>query len=124
MPDRSFPVAAIWENASSMQSLDLIANAGSRTDCGQAVILFTRDLLMGEGGRTVKFEGGPYHADLSFFLVDMDTGAGPAPHRHPYAEVFVPLDGTVLLRCGKQEVQVGSGTVVVVPGGLRHCFTN
>lgn len=70
-------------------------------------VLRTRDLLMKPPSRTVKFEGGSLDADISFFIVDTDPGGGPEPHRHPYAEVFVPLSGTVLFRSSDEERKPG-----------------
>jgi len=88
------------------------------------VVLKNRDLLMTPKSRTVRFEGRRFDAELSFFLVDMDPGAGPEPHRHPYAEVFVPLDGQVLIRSGDDELEVGSDQIVVVGRNVEHGFTN
>jgi mannose-6-phosphate isomerase-like protein (cupin superfamily) len=87
-------------------------------------VIEARDLLMAPGGRTVKFEGAALAADVSFFVVDMDPGGGPAPHRHPYAEVFVPLSGTALFRTGDEERAAGPDEVVVVGPDTEHGFTN
>jgi mannose-6-phosphate isomerase-like protein (cupin superfamily) len=88
------------------------------------VVLQSCDLLMTPKSRTVKFEGRRYDAEISFFLVDMDPGAGPEPHLHPYAEVFVPLDGRVLIRSDDDEREVGPGRIVVVGPNVQHGFTN
>jgi mannose-6-phosphate isomerase-like protein (cupin superfamily) len=87
-------------------------------------VLRTRDLLMKPPSRTVKFEGGSLDADISFFIVDTDPGGGPEPHRHPYAEVFVPLSGTVLFRSSDEEREAGPDEIIVVGPGTEHGFTN
>ena len=88
------------------------------------IVLNSRDLLMTPRSRTIRFEGRRFDAELSFFLVDMDPGAGPQPHRHPYAEVFVPLDGQVLIRSGDDELEADPDRIVVVGRDVEHSFTN
>jgi mannose-6-phosphate isomerase-like protein (cupin superfamily) len=83
-----------------------------------------RDLLLSPTSRTIKFEGADLDADLSFFVVDMDPGRGPEPHRHPYAEVFVPITGTALFRSGDEERTAGPDEIVVVGPETEHGFTN
>lgn len=87
-------------------------------------VLQSADLLLTPPSRTVKFEGGAHDADVSFFVVDMDPGGGPEPHKHPYAEVFVPISGTALFRCGDQTREAGPDQVVVVGPDTEHGFTN
>ncbi len=87
-------------------------------------ILQARDLLMKPPSRTVKFEGEALDADVSFFIVDTDPGGGPEPHMHPYAEVFVPLSGTVLFRSGDEQREAGPDDIVVVGPNTEHGFTN
>ena len=42
-----------------------------------------RDELPRSPNRTVQFEGEPYRAGISFFLVDNEPGEGPELHLHP-----------------------------------------
>jgi quercetin dioxygenase-like cupin family protein len=51
------------------------------------------------------------------------TGSGPPPHRHPWDEVFVVLEGELDVSIGDQSVsRVGAGSVVHVPSGTAHSF--
>lgn len=87
-------------------------------------VLAAADLLLRPPSRTVKFEGAGLDADVSFFVVRMDPGAGPEPHKHPYAEVFVPVSGTALFESGDQRREAGPDEVIVVGPDTEHGFTN
>lgn len=83
------------------------------------------DALESSGIRSKFFEGAPYGGvDISFFLVDVDPGDGPALHAHPYPEVFVVQDGEATFTVGDERHQVGAGHVVVAPAGVPHRFVN
>jgi quercetin dioxygenase-like cupin family protein len=72
---------------------------------------------------TVEFQGGDYGgANVSFFHGDAPPGRGPSLHRHDYAEVFIVLEGHATFRGPDGEVEVGAGSVVVVPAGEPHGF--
>jgi hypothetical protein len=43
----------------------------------------------------VEFEGGPYDADVSFFVGDLEPGQGPGMHKHPYSETCIVHSGQV-----------------------------
>jgi quercetin dioxygenase-like cupin family protein len=60
---------------------------------------------------------------VSFFLQASPPGHGPAPHRHPYAEVFVLHEGSGLFLAGDETIEAAGGSVVVVPAGEIHGFT-
>jgi mannose-6-phosphate isomerase-like protein (cupin superfamily) len=87
-------------------------------------VLTASDLLLRPPSRTVKFEGAGLDADVAFFVVDLDPGGGPEAHRHPYAEVFIPLSGTALFRSGDERREAGPGEIVVVGPQAEHGFTN
>ena len=87
-------------------------------------VLRAGDLLLPPPSRTVKFEGASLDADVAFFVVDMDPGGGPEAHRHPYAEVFIPLSGTARFQSGDERREAGPGENVVVGPGDEHGFTN
>jgi quercetin dioxygenase-like cupin family protein len=70
-------------------------------------------LLLPPPSRTLRFEGEDLGADVAFFVVDLDPGGGPAQHRHPYAEVFLPLSGEALFGSGHERREAG-------PGGSRR----
>jgi mannose-6-phosphate isomerase-like protein (cupin superfamily) len=61
---------------------------------------------------------------VSFFVTDTPPGGGPSLHTHPYAEVFVVLEGRSTFRLGDEELLVEAGNVVVVPPETPHGFTN
>lgn len=74
--------------------------------------------------RSVQFEGDPYRAGISFFLVDNEPGQGPKLHRHPYAETWVVRSGRTKVTAGTQEIEAGRGDVIVVEAGTPHAFVN
>ena len=61
---------------------------------------------------------------VSFFVTRTPPGGGPTLHTHPYAEVFVVIEGQSTFRLGDEELTVDAGQVVVVPPGAPHGFTN
>ena len=69
---------------------------------------------------------GADHGDVPFsiILVDAPYGAGPAVHRHPYAEVFVVQEGTATFVLGDQTRDVSAGHVVIGPSNVAHGFRN
>ena len=74
--------------------------------------------------RTVQFEGDPYRAGISFFLVDNEPGQGPGLHTHPYPETWVVRSGRAAVRAGDDEIEAGPGDVVVVESNTVHGFRN
>ena len=98
-------------------------------------VLSLSDLIpAGAASRTAKFEGEPYGAGASFFVVDNDPGQGIGLHWHPYSETWVVIDGEVTFRIGDgfgaaadtrvEEVRVGVGAIVTVPPEQHHGFRN
>ena len=70
-----------------------------------------------------RFEGhdhGP--VDLSFFLVEAQPCRGPSLHTHPYAEVFVVLEGDVRFTVGEETITATAGQVV--PPQTPHAYVN
>ena len=61
---------------------------------------------------------------VSVILVDAAPGRGPSLHRHEYAEVIVVLEGAATFTDGTSSVTAGAGSVVVIPAGEPHAFTN
>jgi mannose-6-phosphate isomerase-like protein (cupin superfamily) len=75
--------------------------------------------------REGTFEGYLHEdAGVSFILVNVPPGGGPALHRHDYAEVFVVQEGHSRFTAGDQTLDVTGGHIVVVPGGTPHKFSN
>jgi mannose-6-phosphate isomerase-like protein (cupin superfamily) len=74
--------------------------------------------------RTVKLEGGPYGAGVSFFLVDNEPGQGPDLHTHPYAEIFTVVSGRALIIAGDERLEADRSRIAIVGPGTPHGFTN
>jgi quercetin dioxygenase-like cupin family protein len=69
------------------------------------------------------FLGREHGANVSFFVITSTTrGEGPDPHRHPYEETFVVLDGATDFTVDGARVTAGAGTIIVVPAGAVHSF--
>jgi quercetin dioxygenase-like cupin family protein len=73
--------------------------------------------------RAVKYEGRD-EVPVSMFLTRYERGEGPDLHFHPYAEVFVVLEGTASFTVGEEDLVVEAGNVVVVPPETVHGFKN
>jgi mannose-6-phosphate isomerase-like protein (cupin superfamily) len=72
-----------------------------------------------------EFEGHEHGGTgISMIFVDAAPGRGPSLHRHEYAEVFIVQEGTATFRVRDEEIEIGAGQVVVVPGGVPHGFVN
>jgi len=72
----------------------------------------------------VRFEGGAYGGEVSFFLVNNVPGAGPGLHTHPYSETWVVRSGRALITADGQEIEAGPGDIVVVTAETPHKFKN
>ena len=75
------------------------------------------------GGGAARFEGHEHGSSVSFFVTNAAEGDGPGPHRHPYDETFVVLEGSATFTVDGEAIDVGAGTIVVVPAGSIHAFT-
>ncbi len=91
-------------------------------------------LAAGEGQR-LDIAGG--HTEIK--LTGDDTGGhyslvehtvaprfpGPPPHMHRiYSQVFSIIEGTVTFRLGERTVHASAGSLVHVPVGVAHTFSN
>ncbi len=76
-------------------------------------------------GTSREFEGFE-HGDVrtSFILVNGEPGSGPRLHRHPYAEVFVLLEGAATFTVDGRTIEASAGQTVVVQPGEAHTFVN
>jgi mannose-6-phosphate isomerase-like protein (cupin superfamily) len=74
------------------------------------------------GDRAGRFEGAVYGSEVSFFVVHMRAGQGPALHSHPYSETFVVQAGRARFDLGDRSVEAAAGDVVVAPPGTPHRF--
>lgn len=82
------------------------------------------DALRVGSGRTLKFEGRPYGAGISYFFVDNDPGQGPDLHRHPYPETWVVLEGEARITMGEEQLIASAGDTATVGAGVWHGFKN
>ena len=64
-------------------------------------------------GGTVKFEGASHGSGASFFHVRSGPGKGASLHKHPYPETWIVLAGKVRFTVGDEQIETGSGHVVV-----------
>ena len=98
-------------------------------------LLRVSDLIgKNQASRTARFEGEPYGAGASFFLVDNDPGQGPGLHWHPYSETWIVLSGHVLFRLGDgegeaadshvEELRADADDIFTVPALRHHGFVN
>jgi mannose-6-phosphate isomerase-like protein (cupin superfamily) len=83
-----------------------------------------QDELRPSPNRTVEFQGEPYEAEISFFLVNNEAGQGPGLHRHTYPETWIVRSGRALVTAGGDEIEAGPGDVVVVEANTPHGFRN
>jgi mannose-6-phosphate isomerase-like protein (cupin superfamily) len=57
-------------------------------------------------------------------FVDGPPGSGPRLHRHPYAEIFVVLEGQATFTVGEAEIEARGGQILIAPAGVPHKFVN
>ena len=83
------------------------------------------DLLrIGAARRTLRFEGRDHGSAISFFLVDNDPGQGPDPHRHPYPETWIVLEGEARFTVGDDQFIGTAGDTLTGPANIWHGFKN
>jgi mannose-6-phosphate isomerase-like protein (cupin superfamily) len=89
-------------------------------DQRKAAIIGAGDL---RGGST--FVGADHGGVPASFILDRSQpGHGPALHRHPYDEVWVLDEGEASFTAGDRTLAAGPGSIVIVPAGMPHKFTN
>jgi mannose-6-phosphate isomerase-like protein (cupin superfamily) len=96
----------------------MVAQRNRTLEAQMLHVLQRADLIANPETQTVKFEGEPYGADVSFFVAHL----GAELHQHPYAETFVVHAGRALITAGEQEVEAGPAEIVVVGPGMPHKF--
>jgi mannose-6-phosphate isomerase-like protein (cupin superfamily) len=71
------------------------------------------------------FQGGAYGGiPISFFWMQLPPDEGPRLHFHPYAEIFVILEGQATFTLGESTVEVAAGNIVIGPANVPHKFSN
>lgn len=71
-----------------------------------------------------EFVGEDHGSGLTVILVDAPPGRGPNLHSHPYEELIITLEGEATVAVGASRRIVRAGSVLVVPAGAPHRFTN
>ena len=61
---------------------------------------------------------------ISVILVEAPPGSSVRLHRHDYDEVIIVQGGRGRFTAGDEEVELGAGELLVVPGGTPHGFRN
>ena len=61
---------------------------------------------------------------VSFLLVDVAPGGGPALHRHEYDEVVIVQEGQATWMIDGEERVLRAGAIAVVRAGEAHRFVN
>jgi mannose-6-phosphate isomerase-like protein (cupin superfamily) len=68
--------------------------------------------------------GAEHGLDITLLFVDAPPGRGPAPHRHPYAEVFIVQEGEATFTVDGEQKEVRAGDILVARAGQAHSFVN
>ncbi|MCV0402713.1 MAG: cupin domain-containing protein [Chloroflexi bacterium] len=76
------------------------------------------------GGGVRYLEGERHGLRTSAYHSQVPPGAGPPPHRHPYAEYFVLHDGQGTYLVDDESFAAVAGDVVIVPPNAWHSFTS
>jgi mannose-6-phosphate isomerase-like protein (cupin superfamily) len=69
---------------------------------------------------------GYLHGDAPVCLIFFDgpPGSGPTMHAHPYAEVFVILEGQATFTVGDEVIEATAGHILIAPAGVPHKFVS
>jgi mannose-6-phosphate isomerase-like protein (cupin superfamily) len=71
--------------------------------------------------KTARETGGAY----TLLEIELAPGGRNMPHIHQtFSETFIPLEGTLEVRSGKQQLRLLPGQVHTVPPGAPHYFHN
>ena len=79
---------------------------------------------LASGPGVIEFEGVGFGSGVSFYITENEPGTGPGLHKHPYPETFILQEGNAMFRVDGKDVPAATGTVIVVPAGTPHRFTN
>ena len=60
--------------------------------------------------------------NVSIFVTQYERGQGVGLHVHPYAEMFVVMEGTAAFTVGDQQVTVPAGNMIMAPPETPHRF--
>lgn len=70
--------------------------------------------------------GDDTHGTVSFWEFTLPAGrTGPPPHvHHGHDELFYIVEGCLTVHTGSEDVAVGPRSLVIVPKGAQHTFSN
>ncbi len=70
--------------------------------------------------------GDDTHGNVSFWEFTLPGGGnGPPPHiHHGHDELFYVVEGNLTVHTGSENLVVGPRSVVIVPKGAQHTFSN
>jgi quercetin dioxygenase-like cupin family protein len=68
--------------------------------------------------------GADHGLDITLVFVDAEPGRGPAAHTHPYAEVFIVLEGQATFTIDGARQEAHAGDVLVANANQPHAFVN
>jgi quercetin dioxygenase-like cupin family protein len=68
--------------------------------------------------------GAGHGLDITLAFVDAEPGRGPATHRHPYAEVFIVLEGRARFTIDGARQEARAGDILVAEPDEPHAFVN
>jgi len=74
--------------------------------------------------RTIRFEGRPFGAEMSFFAVDSDPGHTVRLHTHPYTEIWIVQSGAVRFLTLDGHRDAGPNDIMIVEPETPHGFVN
>jgi mannose-6-phosphate isomerase-like protein (cupin superfamily) len=62
--------------------------------------------------------------NVSAFIVNVTDESGPPRHKHPYAEIFIIIEGKVRLEADGEVVEATPDEICIVAADAPHKFTN
>jgi len=66
-------------------------------------------------------DGAPTYA---LRMIEVAPGCRTPDHSHPFEHENYVVAGRGQVRLGQDWHEIGAGSIVFVPGGLRHCYRN
>jgi mannose-6-phosphate isomerase-like protein (cupin superfamily) len=74
--------------------------------------------------KTLISKGITRSENLTLGIANLPPGGALREHRHTQEEVYLVLEGSGLVRVGDEELIVGAGSAVFVPGDALHSCEN
>jgi quercetin dioxygenase-like cupin family protein len=87
-------------------------------------VVIAREKLR-DGQHSTSFEGFTFgDVNVSPIMFEGPPGSGPRLHRHPYAEVFIMLEGQASFTVGDTVIDATVDQIVIALPGEPHKFVN